>query len=126
LGLLLLRDHIALKNGDIAVADIAPPAGVTVNRYSPYAVFPDARYSVILTRTDRDARLTAMRNPWRDFESIDLGAIFRRHGGGGHARVATTVLRTGDERNPSDVLCSIVEEIYRADLRDAASGAIPA
>jgi len=126
LGLSFLRDHIRLEAGHIAVADVAPPSDVTVNRYSPYSVFPHARYSVTLTRTERDARLTAMRNPWRDFESVDLGAIFHNHGGGGHQRVGSAVLRAGDKRDPAEVLSTIVDEINRADRRDAESERISA
>jgi hypothetical protein len=126
LGLALLRDHIHLTDGSIAVADITPPSDVTVNRYSPYAVFPDALYSVVLTRMCRDARLTAMRNPWRNFDSVDLGAIFRHHGGGGHQRVGSTVLRIGDSRDPAEVLYAIVEEIHHGKRRQAASEPISA
>lgn len=117
-GLALVRDRIRLDSSDIAVLDIEPPDGVTVNRYSPYVYFPNARYSVALTRTGSDARLTAMRNPWRNFDSVDLGAIFRDYGGGGHQRVGSVVIRPGDTRDPSDVLHHIVDEIHRSD-RDA-------
>ncbi len=124
-GLALVRDRIRLAPGDIAVLDAEPPDGVSVNRYSPYVCFPNARYSVALTRTGTDARLTAMRNPWRNFQSVDLGAIFRDYGGGGHQRVGSVVLRPEDQRDPSDVLHQIVERIYRTE-RDALSSQVPA
>lgn len=117
-GLLVYRDHAALAQGQIAVADVAPPEGVAINRYSPYATFPGARYSVTLMRTSHDARLTAMRNPWRDFESVDLGAIFAKYGGGGHQRVGSVVLREGDRRDPATVLSGIVEDIQRSERAD--------
>lgn len=119
-GLTLVRDSIQLDGGNIAVLDVEPPDDVTVNRYSPYVYFPNARYSVALTRSGSDAKLTAMRNPWRDFESIDLGAIVRNYGGGGHQRVGSVVIRSEDPRRPSDVLHHIVEAIRRCDREGAA------
>jgi hypothetical protein len=125
-GLTLVHDRIRLVAGDIAVADVEPPDGVTVNRYSPYVYFPDARYSVTLTRTGSDAKLTAMRNPWRDFQSVDLGAIFREYGGGGHRRVGSVVLRPSDPRDPSDVLHRIVDDIRRSEYGTVEARQIPA
>ncbi len=43
-----------------------------------------------MIRTGGGAKITAMRNPWVEFPSVPLGEIFRRFGGGGHQRVAST------------------------------------
>jgi len=37
-------------------------------------------------------KITAMRNPWREFRSVRLGNIFQKYGGGGHDRVASLLL----------------------------------
>ena len=102
--------------GDVAVIDVAPEPDATINRYSAYAVFPDARYSVALIRNGPDAKITAMRNPWLEFESVELGELFRKFGGGGHQRVASVVLRPDSGTEPEAVLREIVREIRAADL----------
>jgi hypothetical protein len=64
-----------------------------ISRYAPYLAYPNARYSIGILPYRNGAKITAMRNPWRRFESRPLGQIFRRYGGGGHQRVASVLLR---------------------------------
>lgn len=88
----LERFHAAasLRNG-IVVFDV-DGRDVMVPRYAPYQFFPEARYSVGLTRHEERASITAMRNPWIEFESVPLGDILARYGGGGHQRVGSVVI----------------------------------
>lgn len=97
--------------GDIAVFEANASESMTVNRYSAYHFYPKARYSVGLIYGPHDAKVTAMRNPWLDFKSVDLGPIFKKYGGGGHQRVASVVLRNDGRLNPPSVLAEIVGEI---------------
>lgn len=98
--------------GDIVVFDVHA-AKAAVPRYGPYLFFPDAKYSVGVVRSKGEAKVTAMRNPWRTFESVPLGGVMARHGGGGHHRVASVVLKGPRARNASDVLRAVVDEIGR-------------
>jgi len=89
----------ARMRGDIIVFDVAATEDVFISRYAPYALFPDARYSIGVVRGEEGAKITAMRNPWREFESVPLGDLFARFGGGGHQRVASLRIpaeRTGE------------------------------
>lgn len=86
-GMERLRSAAQLRDA-IVVFDV-DASGVIVPRYGPYRFFPEARYSVGVVRYGNAAKVTAMRNPWMDFESIPLGDIFTRYGGGGHQRVAS-------------------------------------
>lgn len=79
-------DDAGIVTFDFARVDAMP------NRYAPYYFFRDALYSVGLVRSGDKVTITAMRNPWREFESINLGQLFQLHGGGGHQRVASLVL----------------------------------
>lgn len=81
----------ARLHGEIVVFDV-DARDVFVSRYAPYALFPEARYSIGVTRGEHGAKITAMRNPWLDFESVPLGRIFSRFGGGGHQRVASLLV----------------------------------
>lgn len=87
----------SLKSGGIVVFDV-DSKGAHVSRYAPYYFFPDARYSLGVVRLAKGAKITAMRNPWRDFPSVPLGKIFQKVGGGGHQRVGSVFL--SEERVP--------------------------
>ncbi|MBV8368503.1 MAG: hypothetical protein JO036_06155 [Candidatus Eremiobacteraeota bacterium] len=116
-GLRDVEHSIHLEHEDIAVFAGKPSPGAVINRYSPYYFYPSARYSVSLIMNDRDAKITAMRNPWLDFQSVDLGNIFRKHGGGGHTRVASALIDTNPAVTGPAILHNIVEEICAADRR---------
>jgi hypothetical protein len=86
-GLARMREVVSLRD-DIVVFDV-DGQDVVIPRYSPYRFFPDARYSIGVVRGSGWAKVTAMRNPWLEFESVPLGQIFSAFGGGGHQRVAS-------------------------------------
>lgn len=124
-GLKIVSKSIRLVPGDIAVADVESSGTAIVNRYSTYRFFPTARYSVMLNSSTSSTRILAMRNPWKDFESVNLGTIFEKYGGGGHQRVAALVIRPGDDRDPRQILKSIVGEIQEQDrITNCAEGAL--
>jgi hypothetical protein len=124
LGVDLLRTSIHLESGDIAVSDFEVRRDISVNRYAPYLYFPRARYSVTLTRSESGPKITAMRNPWMDFESIDLGRIFSAYGGGGHQRVGSVLLKSDNSNDAGLVLNSIVEEIRHSAIDSSAARVI--
>lgn len=90
-GLERLRRSTRLESGGVVVFDV-DSRGVTINRYAPFHFFPDALYSLGVVHWDNGAKITAMRNPWREFASAPLGEIFEHEGGGGHQRVASLIL----------------------------------
>lgn len=113
LGLRIVKEAIHLEAAGIAVFDVTEHEGVIVNRYAPYLFYPEARYSVGIVRSTKGAKITAMRNPWREFESVELGNIFAGFGGGGHRRVASLLVPPA--RDPRRLLRSIVDEICAQD-----------
>jgi hypothetical protein len=88
-----------------------------VSRYAPYVTYPHARYSVGILPHGDGAKITAMRNPWRNFKSLPLGQIFRDYGGGGHQRVASVLVK--DARKAETMLSDIVGRIREGDRRSA-------
>jgi hypothetical protein len=119
-GLDRLKDHIVLLEDQIAAFDVESAGDVIVSRYLPYYFFPEARYSIGIFRLPNAARITAMRNPWLDFESVSLGNIFERYGGGGHQRVASVFLPDARAKDAED----IADKLLRA-IREAESIATP-
>lgn len=88
-----------------------------ISRYAPFTVAPRALYSVGLVRTSSGSKITAMRNPWLDFESIPLGDIFFQvfsGKGGGHQRVASTRLGQVDHETGEEHLQRVLEAMRQA------------
>jgi hypothetical protein len=107
-GLEYLRGRLTLT-GNIVAFDVEINENMMISRYAPYYFFPSSSYSIGITRYSHGAKITAMRNPWRDFESVPLGTIFARYGGGGHQRVASVFLsgeRANDVERIADQLLS--------------------
>jgi hypothetical protein len=107
-----MKESVRLRDG-IVVFDLET-SGVIVNRYSPYRIFPDADYSIGILRRPDGAKITAMRNPWKDFESVPLGRILRGYGGGGHQRVGSLYLTRAEAHRAGAILEEILQAVHRA------------
>jgi hypothetical protein len=90
-----------------------------VSRYAPFTVAPSAAYSLGLMLFGDDAKITAMRNPWRNFQSVPLGEIFSRFGGGGHQRVASTRLHGQSRDQAVETLFRVQQALQSAIVHQA-------
>ncbi len=107
------RDGYLLTDEGVLLFAVDGSEGM-ISRYAPFTVSPSARYSLgVVTNGDR-AKITAMRNPWIEFASVPLGEIFRRFGGGGHQRVASTRLHGKDRSEVIRTLMGIRQAIQSA------------
>ena len=91
-----------------------------VSRYAPFLFAPEARYSLGAVRSARQTKVTAMRNPWLEFPSVELGTIFTRFGGGGHQRVASTRLHGKTRVEEVTVLLDVLQAVESAIQRQRA------
>ena len=105
-----LRDEGGVASGDMS------DQVLRFSRYAPYCFSPDALYSVVLYREPSRLKLLCMRNPWLDFESVDLGALCRLYGGG-HRRVGAVAFPLHEETPAGAVL----KEVRTAVLQHAAT-----
>jgi hypothetical protein len=112
IGLSKLKKSIRLEDGNIAVFDVNTR---DINRYAPYYFYPKARYSVGLLRTANGAKITAMRNPWIEFPSANIGKAFEKFGGGGHQRVGSIILPEEQVKEASVVLKKVIDTIKQED-----------
>lgn len=92
----------------------------TISRYAPYKFFPDALYSVGILRLNEGLKVTAMRNPWRDFQGIPLGEVFEALGGGGHQRVGSVLLGHADSAQAHKALRHVLNKIREVNQKDSA------
>ena len=110
-GLKSVKTKLRLERGDVAVFDARPKGGQVISRYAPYYFKPDARYSIAVVRSEGGIRITAMRNPWRNFRSIPLGRAFAKFGGGGHERVGAVQLPDDRRNRVRDVVKSLLSDM---------------
>jgi hypothetical protein len=112
MGLTRFKDNARVERDGIVVFDVTTE-GTIVSRYAPYYFFPEARYSVGIIRSDHDVKVTAMRNPWKEFHSVPLGQVAAQLGGGGHQRVGSVLLRGEHAARATAVVQQFVAEIRR-------------
>jgi hypothetical protein len=110
-GLESVRAKLRLEKGGVAVFDARPKRDQVISRYAAYYFQPQARYSIAVVRSEGGIRITAMRNPWRNFRSIPLGKTFARFGGGGHERVGALQLPPSRRNRVRDVVNSLLSEM---------------
>lgn len=111
----------SLTSGGIVVFDV-DSRGAHVSRYAPYYFFPDARYSLGVVRLDKGAKITAMRNPWRDFPSVPLGKLFQKVGGGGHQRVGSVFLTEARLPRAKQLIRRLISDLRHEEHMTAETG----
>jgi len=110
-----------LEDGDIVVFEVDATKS-NISRYAPYYFYPDAAYSAGILHLKEGAKVTAMRNPWRDFRGVSLGEVFEEIGGGGHRRVASVILPSSDLEGAQAVLGHVLRRIRGAAREIADTG----
>lgn len=111
-GLDRFKGAARLEKDGIVVFDVDAKDTI-VSRYAPYYFYPEARYSVGILRWERGAKVTAMRNPWKEFEGVPLGKLCEELGGGGHRRVGSIFLSGERASGAPDLLNHLLSEIRR-------------
>jgi len=119
-GLSRFEESARLEEDGILVFDV-DSSNTVISRYAPFYFYPAARYSAGIVRWKGGAKITAMRNPWREFESVPLGKICEQLGGGGHRRVGSVVLQGERAAEAPALLKRILSEIRREE-RETAEG----
>ena len=108
-GMREFRRAARLENG-VVVFDVRERQS-PINRYLPYVVFPKADYSAGIVRRGDSVKITAMRNPWKEFEGVRIGSLFESVGGGGHPRVGSVLLEGRKAAKAQGVLKSILLQL---------------
>jgi hypothetical protein len=102
--------------GGIVTFDV-DATDVMISRYAPF-LGPHgraARYSAGIVRFKGGAKITVMRNPWNEFESLPLGELCAHFGGGGHQRIGSIVLKESDAGRASSILRNLVRTIRESE-----------
>jgi hypothetical protein len=104
LGPLLERHRVAIDtvrrvarvDGGVVTVDLADTGIEGANKFIAYDLFPDSRYTVVVTNDRKKAKVSVGSNPWtRPPRAHDISRLCERYGGGGHAVVGAVSLPPG-------------------------------
>ena len=87
-----VRAHARLADGVVEI-DLSETGLDGANKFIAYDLFPDARYTVVVTRDRRRSKVSVGSNPWSKLpRTHDISKICERYGGGGHPVVGAVSL----------------------------------
>lgn len=111
----LVRSHAKIMD-DVVLVNLTDYSLDVAGKFITYALYPQSRYSVVVTRSRSKCKLSIGYNPWSPRpRGHNIAAICERHGGGGHPVVGAISL-TADQVTRAQ---SLALEIARELLRDA-------
>lgn len=91
----LVRSHARSRDGVVEV-DLGDTPVEAANKFIAYDLFPEAAYTVVVTRDPKRTKVSVGSNPWaRHLRVHDIARICERYGGGGHPVVGAVTLPPG-------------------------------
>ena len=82
------------------------------NKFIPYYLFPEATYSVALTRAPQRTKISVGSNPWAPRpRRHNIATLCERYGGGGHAVVGAISFGTDEVEKARGAVREIVAEL---------------
>jgi len=92
----ILRQRAQARDG-VVYFDVSDQDLEGYNKFIPYLLYPDCRYSVGVSASAARAKVSVGSNPWNPAaEEKNLATLAERYGGGGHARVAAISFEPAD------------------------------
>ena len=111
--LAIIRERAVCEQGTIFF-DVADRELEGYNKFIPYYLFPEATYSIGLSRSSFRTKVAVGSNPWTKVDPaklVNLAAICERYGGGGHARVGAISFAPDRYDEAREVAREIVTEL---------------
>ena len=115
----LIRQRAELRAG-VVDFDLTEGTVEGLNKFIPYFLYPEATYTVGLTRSAARVKISVGTNPWTTRapeQLVNLAQVCERFGGGGHARVGAISLRADELERGKQIATGIA-----AELRDSLAG----
>jgi hypothetical protein len=92
----MLRQRTEVRDG-VIYFDVSDLDLEGYNKFIPYLLFPDCRYSVGVSASATRAKVSVGSNPWNEAPGDkNLASLAEKFGGGGHPRVAAISFDPGD------------------------------
>jgi hypothetical protein len=97
---------------DVVQFDLIEEGFEGFNKFIPYYLFPEATYTVALTRAPQRTKISVGSNPWAPRpRRHNIATICERYGGGGHAVVGAISFAPDEVEKARTALREIVEEL---------------
>jgi hypothetical protein len=109
----LIRSRAEERDGTIFF-DITDHPLEGFNKFIPYYLFPNATYSIGLSKSSFRTKVAVGSNPWTKADPekmVNLAQICERYGGGGHARVGAISFPPDKEEQAREAAAEIVAEL---------------
>lgn len=107
----IIQNRGELKNG-VLFFDVSDQNMEGFNKFIPYYFFPEAMYTVSISRSPARIKIAVGSSPWNPAPNpANLATICERFGGGGHAKVAAISLPPEDMQGAQQAARQIVEEL---------------
>jgi hypothetical protein len=85
--------RLARVEGGVVTADLSESGVDGANKFIAYDLFPEAAYTVVVSRDAKRAKVSVGSNPWaRPARPHDISKLCERYGGGGHPVVGAVSL----------------------------------
>lgn len=117
----ILRQHLetleavrrkAVYKDGVVQFDLVDEGYEGFNKFIPYYLFPEATYTVALTRAPQRTKISVGSNPWAPRpRRHNIATICERYGGGGHAVVGAISFAPDEVEKGRAALQEIVEEL---------------
>ena len=102
----------AVCEHDVVYFDLVEEGFEGFNKFIPYYLFPEATYTVALTRAPKRTKISVGSNPWAPRpRRHNIASICERFGGGGHAVVGAISFAPDEVERGREVMREIVEEL---------------
>ncbi len=104
--------HKAIFARDVVQFDLVDEGYEGFNKFIPYYLFPEATYTVALTRGSHRTKISVGSNPWAPRpRTHNIAQICERYGGGGHAVVGAISLKPDEVEKGRAIVKEIVTEL---------------
>jgi len=102
----------AIYENGVVQFDLVPEGYEGFNKFIPYYLFPEATYTVALTRGPKRTKISVGSNPWAPRpRRHNIATICERFGGGGHAVVGAISFAPDEVEKGRAALREIVAEL---------------
>ncbi len=102
----------AIFSNDVVQFDLVDEGYEGFNKFIPYYLFPEATYTVALTRAPKRTKISVGSNPWAPRpRRHNIATICERYGGGGHAVVGAISFAPDEVEKGRNAMREIVAEL---------------
>ena len=107
----IMRERTVVRDG-VIFFDLSDLDLEGYNKFIPYMLHPDARYSVSVIASPTRSKVSIGSNPWNpESTKHNLATLAEQYGGGGHPRVSAISLEPQEIERARDVAKEIVEKL---------------